>query len=63
MVVSDVSTAVMEPSVMRELDERLSVELKEVARNKLEPMRSSPVFAGRHMYLRTLKNMYCIGGR
>ncbi len=58
----DGTMAVLEASVMRELDDRLSVEVKEVARNKLEPTRSSPVFAGKHMYLRTLENMYCIGG-
>jgi len=58
----DGTMAVVAPSVMRELDGSLSVELKEVARNKLEAMRSSPVFAGGHMYLRTLKSVYCIGG-
>jgi outer membrane protein assembly factor BamB len=36
-------------------------EFKEVARNQLEPFRSSPVFAGNRMYLRTSKNFYCIG--
>ena len=36
-------------------------EYKEVARNMLEPFRSSPVFHGRRMYIRGLKNLYCIG--
>ena len=36
-------------------------EYKEVAENKLEPLRSSPVFAGSRMYVRTLKTLYCIG--
>lgn len=57
----DGTMAVLKPSVMRDRDDKLSIELTEVARNKLEPMRSSPVFAGKHMYLRTLKNVYCIG--
>ena len=34
---------------------------KEVARNSLEKYRSSPVFIGSKMYLRCLKNLYCIG--
>lgn len=34
---------------------------KETARNKLEPFRSSPVFVGERMYVRGLKNLYCIG--
>ena len=34
---------------------------KEVARNTLEPFRSSPVFVGRRMYIRGMKNLYCIG--
>ncbi len=36
-------------------------EFKEVARNKLEPFRSTPVFQGTRMYVRGLKHMYCIG--
>ena len=36
-------------------------EYKEIAENRLEPARSTPVFAGSRMYLRTLKNLYCIG--
>ena len=36
-------------------------EYKEVARNKLEPFRSCPVFHGSRMYVRTLKHVYCIG--
>jgi outer membrane protein assembly factor BamB len=34
---------------------------KELARNKLEPFRSSLVFAGKRLYVRTEKNLYCIG--
>lgn len=34
---------------------------KEVAKNKLEAFRSSPVFIGERMYVRTLKHLYCIG--
>lgn len=36
-------------------------EYKEIARNTLEPFRSSPVFEGSRMYVRGLKNLYCIG--
>ena len=36
-------------------------EYKEVAKNKLENFRSSPVFAGDRMYVRGLKKLYCIG--
>lgn len=36
-------------------------EYKEVARNSLDDFRSSPVFVGQRMYLRTKKAMYCIG--
>jgi outer membrane protein assembly factor BamB len=36
-------------------------EYKEVARNALEPFRSSPVFDGKRMYVRTLQGLYCIG--
>ena len=36
-------------------------EYKEVAQNDLEPFRSTPVFAGSRMYVRTLKSLYCIG--
>jgi outer membrane protein assembly factor BamB len=36
-------------------------EYEEVASNKLEPFRSTPVFAGSRMYVRTLKHLYCIG--
>lgn len=32
----------------------------EVVRNRLEPCRSSPIFAGDRMYVRGLKNLYCI---
>lgn len=32
-----------------------------IARNELEPFRSSLVFQGRRMYVRTLKHLYCIG--
>jgi outer membrane protein assembly factor BamB len=34
---------------------------KEVARNVLEPFRSTPVFEGKRMYVRTLQNLWCIG--
>ncbi len=34
---------------------------EEVSRNSLEPLRSSPVFAGKRMYVRGLQNLYCIG--
>ncbi|MEI8140104.1 MAG: PQQ-binding-like beta-propeller repeat protein [bacterium] len=34
---------------------------KEVARNQLEPFRSSPVFEGARLYIRTLGGVYCIG--
>ncbi len=33
----------------------------EVARNNLEPFRSTPVFSGDRMYLRGLRHLYCIG--
>jgi outer membrane protein assembly factor BamB len=36
-------------------------EYKELARNKLEPFRSSLVFVGQRVYIRTAKNLYCIG--
>lgn len=36
-------------------------EYKEVARNKLEPFRSTPVFLGKRMYLRGREHLYCIG--
>jgi outer membrane protein assembly factor BamB len=34
---------------------------KEIARNTLEPFRSSLVFEGKRMYVRTLKHLWCIG--
>lgn len=34
---------------------------KEIARNTLETFRSSPVFEGRRLYVRTLKHLWCIG--
>jgi outer membrane protein assembly factor BamB len=34
---------------------------KEIARNSLETFRSSLVFEGRRMYVRTLKHLWCIG--
>ena len=34
---------------------------KEIAINTLEPFRSTPIFDGKRMYVRTLKNLYCIG--
>ena len=36
-------------------------EYKELARNKLEPFRSSLVFDGKRVYVRTEKHLYCIG--
>ena len=36
-------------------------EYKEIARNKLEAFRSTPVFIGKRMYVRGLKNLYCVG--
>jgi outer membrane protein assembly factor BamB len=36
-------------------------EYRELARNKLEPFRSSLVFDGKRVYIRTTKNLYCIG--
>jgi outer membrane protein assembly factor BamB len=36
-------------------------EYKQLARNKLEPFRSSLVFDGKRVYIRTTKNLYCIG--
>ncbi len=36
-------------------------EYKEIARNSLETFRSTPVFEGRRMYVRTQKHLWCIG--
>jgi outer membrane protein assembly factor BamB len=36
-------------------------EYKEIARNELEPFRTTPVFIGKRMYVRGLKNLYCVG--
>jgi outer membrane protein assembly factor BamB len=36
-------------------------EFKVLARNKLEPFRSSLVFEGKRLYVRTAKHLYCIG--
>jgi outer membrane protein assembly factor BamB len=36
-------------------------EYKELARNKLEPFRSSLVFEAKRVYIRTEKNLYCLG--
>jgi outer membrane protein assembly factor BamB len=35
---------------------------KEIARNQLEKFRSSPVFIGNRMYIRSREKLYCIGG-
>ena len=35
-------------------------EYKEIARNTLETFRSSPIFEGKRMYVRTLKHLWCI---
>lgn len=39
----------------------LNDECKQVARNTLEPFRSSPVFDGSRLYIRTLAGVFCIG--
>ena len=36
-------------------------EYKQLAENKLEDFRGSPVFLGKRMYIRGLNNLYCIG--
>lgn len=36
-------------------------EYRELARNRLEPFRSSLVFEGKRVYIRTQKHLYCIG--
>ena len=36
-------------------------EYKEIARNNLETFRSTPIFEGRRMYVRTQKHLWCIG--
>ncbi|MBI2804783.1 MAG: PQQ-binding-like beta-propeller repeat protein [Planctomycetes bacterium] len=36
-------------------------EYKEIARNSLETFRSTPIFEGRRMYVRTQKHLWCIG--
>jgi outer membrane protein assembly factor BamB len=36
-------------------------EYKEIAHNVLEPFRSTPVFEGKRMYVRTLQHLWCIG--
>ncbi len=36
-------------------------EYKELARNKLETFRSSLAFEGKRVYIRTAKNLFCIG--
>ncbi len=36
-------------------------EYEEVARNRLETFRSSPVFRGKRLYIRGYKNLWCIG--
>jgi outer membrane protein assembly factor BamB len=38
-----------------------TVEYTELARNVLEPFRSTPVCVGNRMYIRGMKNLYCIG--
>jgi hypothetical protein len=55
--------AVLKPMAVRSAGGKYRLELDEVARNVLEPGRSPPVFAGRHMYVRTNKHMYCIGAK
>jgi outer membrane protein assembly factor BamB len=53
---------VLRPKPTRPAIGKTGIEMEEVARNQLDPFRSSPVFAGGCMYLRTLKDLYCIGG-
>jgi outer membrane protein assembly factor BamB len=36
-------------------------EYKEIGRNHLETFRSTPIFEGRRMFVRTQKNLWCIG--
>jgi outer membrane protein assembly factor BamB len=36
---------------------------REIARNQLDRLRSSPVFVGNYMYIRTRDKLYCIGTR
>jgi outer membrane protein assembly factor BamB len=48
--IEDGTTAVLEPGQT----------YREVARNVLEPCRSTPVFQGRRMYVRGLDHLYCI---
>ena len=36
-------------------------EYKEVAKNTLEPFRSTPVFQGKRLYIRAKEHLYCIG--
>jgi len=36
---------------------------KELARNQLEPFRTTPVFSGSRMYVRAKKHMYCISSQ
>jgi hypothetical protein len=36
-------------------------EYREVATNTLEPFRSTPVFSGSRMYVRTMNHLFCIG--
>ena len=55
--------AVLEPRPAKSRGGRLRFTLREVARNRLDATRSSPVFAGGHMYLRTEKYLYCIGAK
>ncbi|HUU23738.1 MAG TPA: PQQ-binding-like beta-propeller repeat protein [Phycisphaerae bacterium] len=57
----DGAIAVIEPVITPAPGGKLSLDLKEVAVNRLDATRSSPVFAGKCMFLRTLKYLYCIG--
>ena len=57
----DGTVAVIEPVITRAASGKLRLDIREVARNRLEPTRSSPIFAGRCMFLRTMKSVYCIG--
>ncbi len=53
--------AVLRPTPSRSASGKLRIELTEVARNRLDPGRSAPVFAGNRMYVRTSQYLYCIG--
>jgi len=59
----DGTIAVLEPTITPAADGKLTIDLREVARNRLDTTRSSPVFDGNRMFLRTHKSLYCIGAK